>query len=189
MKYKFGALVLVLFVIFYIPIIWLVNQNNKLTNQIQEKDIALSKTNEEKIKVSNQLYDLSNKTSSVTDKKEVIKPVQKIATVSNEDQCKINATKFYKDNIDIETTSVHSFKSHWNTNLKACLIEVTKSVSDISNSNHFKISLAVFDITHDKYITKCEQDVYDDKEHEAQNKKGECFDSIFLNFEQMYMNQ
>lgn len=189
MKYKFGISILVLFMIFCIPVILLTNQNNELINQIKEKDTALSKLNDEKINISNQLYDFTNKSLPVTTKAETVRPVQKTVSLSKEEQCSIDATKFYKDNIDTENISIHSFNSHWNTNLKACLIEVKKSISDNSNNNHFKISLAVFDITHDRYITKCEQDVYDDKEHEAQNKKGECFDSIFLNFEQMYMSQ
>lgn len=180
MKHKVNITLIILLAIACIAVAGLTIDNKSVVKQLAQKDETLMQLRNDNAELSKRLYDtMTTKISTAT---KVIQTQKETLKMDSEDQCKAKADKYYTDVESLNGANAHNtYRSHWNTNLKACLIEMTirKASPDGSISTRGIIS---YDLTNDKKIMMCSNEG-------ATNDADSCTDSIFVGFEDMFMSQ
>jgi hypothetical protein len=180
MKNRINAVLVVLLVISGVAITGLSIDKQNATKEMSERDETIAQLRNDNVELGNRLYKaMATKIDTAT---KVIQTQKATLKIDSEDQCKATADQYFST---VQTTNNgytrSTYRSHWNTNLKGCLIEMTirKANSDGSIST---LGIYTYDITHEKQISVCASD------HMTANATS-CDDSIFTTFQEMDMSQ
>jgi hypothetical protein len=179
MKYKVNVTLALLLLISCVAVAGLTIDNKNISKQLTQKDETVAQLQNENNVLNQRLYDtMTTKISTAT---KVIQVQKETLKVDSEDQCKATADKYFAEVESLNGATRSTYRSHWNTKLKACLIEMTirKTNTDGSVITRGIIS---YDLTNDKKIMVCSN------EEPTENAKS-CTDSFFVTFEEMYMSQ
>lgn len=179
MKYKINVVLVVLLGIASLVVAGLSIDNKSITTQLTQKDETIMQLRNDNADLSKRLYETM--TTKISTSNKVVQTQKQTLSMDSEDQCKTNADKYFTGFESLSSFKRSTYRSHWNTNLKACLIEITmrKTNSDGSISTGGIIS---YDLTNDKKIMVCSN------EGLTENVTS-CSDSIFITFEDLFMSQ
>lgn len=180
MKNRINSVLSVLVLLLSIAVVGLAIDKNSITSELAGKDETIAQLRNENIELSNRLYKAM--TTKIDTAAKVIQTQKEILKVDSEDQCRATADKYFAT---VQTTNNgftrSTYRSHWNTNLKGCLIEITIRETNKDGSVSMR-GVYTYDITHEKQISICATD------HPTTNATS-CEDSIFVGFQEMYMSQ
>lgn len=172
MNYKLATIIAVLIVGGASYVGWTVRQVEKPVEVINEQTGTVS---EEQAKLENEIKNLQDRITTL----EANKP--KIVVIDKEQECAKQADKYFSEwQLDSDLTR-STYKSHWNTNLKACIMDIT--IRRTTNTGEVEpMAIVNLDITNNKVRNNCVMEA----------KKGEalsCENSIFLTFREDLMSQ
>lgn len=180
MKYKTNIVLVVVLLISCVVIAGLTVDKQRVVDELAKNQETIMQLRNDNAELSKRLYETM--TTKISTASRVIETQKETLKMDSEDQCKAKADKYFTDVESLNgTNNRNTYRSHWNTNLKACLIEITIRETKADGSVGTKGILS-YDLTNNKKIMVCSND------GPTENAKS-CSDSIFTGFEDMFMSQ
>lgn len=148
MKNKVSVVLTVLLLVFLVAVAGLSIDNHNLRLMMTEKEAELSKTQNERMEMSNKLYSLTSRMADLTSASQ--------KTLNKEEDCALRAKKIFLDYKDDEggRFSYSTYSSHWNILDKACYMQINLK-EKLQSGTVVSAGFGVYDITNDKQKISC----------------------------------